>query len=319
MPGAKDMLGSEAITARIDHLEDGQQCLPQMTALFVEGLSKQNSHRAQSVNHFQNQAWFDANAHGFAVSFPPTHRITKNEITSYCTRIEKPSCENRQAGSDRELETLRLFICGISNCFNNILMGIWGNVSLLSLTIDTSHPVRAQVLNIDRLIQNGALLIHSLFGYMAERRMATKHLRLVQLVQEINARIHNPEIALDIHEIEKGMERASFITRPSEVAESMAPVLDQLLRWIEGQLQSARAVTEKEVTVVKKLNTIDGLLKRGHQLVRQLNLHTGNQQPQLRTLSTKSLVERQARQSIINFRHVQISVAVSDQLKPLTA
>lgn len=297
----------------------GQECLPQMTALFVDSLTGLKSKGGRPKLDSNPVDWCQSDILRFKIPVLTKDRMTTDEVKNFCARIEKPNCKNRHEKSDAGIDTLRDFICGISNAFNNILMGVWGNISLLTMTLDHSSPVINQIRHMDRLIQNGSLLIHSLFGYLAERRVATRHLRLVQLVQEINERIQGPDIAIDIKEIEKSLETALLNTRPTMVARGMTYVLDQLLHWIDSELQSALLEAPKEQDIIKRLHTIDTVLKRGFNLVRQLQLYAGDQKPVWRNINVESLIRQQAKQSRKCFDHVRFSVEVSDALRPLKA
>ncbi len=308
------MWHAQELQSELNELENGQQWLPQMTAVFVEGLQGDSGPRFDAAAFTESN---EASTHDcvcFRVPMGRSHRMTKREIASFCLRVEKPSCKKRRSSPDRDLDALRHFICGISNCFNNILMGIWGNVSLLSMTIDKGHPMRQQLMNMDRLIQNGALLIQSLFGYMAERRMETKHLRMVQLVQEIYDRIKNTQIEIDIPKIEKGMELASHIRHPAVVAQSMARVLDQLLHWINSHLQSIQKLPNQNLKVRRRLKIIKGIINQGFQTVQHLELYSGARPPQKKMTNLKTLVRHQIKAARGQFEHLEISAQVSDQL-----
>lgn len=313
------MLGVNQPAANGNVISYGQLGLPQMTALFVDGLSGQNDAIGQHDTPYDLDINLNATLQQFRVPVSNPAKITSNEVKSFCARIEKPHCENRNHQTDGELEVMRQFICGISNCFNNILMGVWGNISLLSISLDKKDPVNEHVRNMDRLIQNGSLLIHSLFGYLAERRVATRHLRLVQLVQEINERIQNPEIAIDIEEIERSMEYAFRETRPSAAASGMARVLSQLLHWIDGELQTALCVTPMDDSILKRLYTINGVLIRGFDFVKQLELYAGSKAPVWRRINIKSLVAEQFKKYKRAFTNKMMMLEVSESLVPIKA
>lgn len=313
------MLGVNQQVANRNAISYGQLGLPQMTAFFVDGLSGKSDAGRQHNTLYEMDERINTASLQFRVPMSYTEKITSNEVKSFCARIEKPNCESRNDQIDGELEIMRQFICGISNCFNNILMGIWGNISLLSISLDKSDPVIEHVRNMDRLIQNGSLLIHSLFGYLAERRVATRHLRLVQLVQEINERIQNPEIAIDIEAIEESMEHAFRETRPRAAASGMARVLAQLLIWIDGELQKALSVLPIVRSESKRLDTIQGVLKRGFDFVKQLELYAGSKALVWRRISIKSLVAEQVRKYKRAHTNKRVTLELSETLVPLKA
>jgi hypothetical protein len=107
-------------------------------------------------------------------------------LKEYGTRKAEPANARRRSLPDSTGETTRTFILGLSDAFNNLLMGIWGNLSLIGLNMEKSHPLSQRVSEMELMIHNGSALINAVFGYLGERRLVAKNIRLNQLIQEIH-------------------------------------------------------------------------------------------------------------------------------------
>ena len=73
---------------------------------------------------------------------------------------------------------------GIAHNFNNLLMGIQGNVSIILLDIDSNNPRHKNLKSIEKLVENGAKLTAQLIGYAREGRYESRPISLNQLVKE---------------------------------------------------------------------------------------------------------------------------------------
>ena len=84
----------------------------------------------------------------------------------------------------QKMESIGTLAGGIAHNFNNLLMGIQGNASIMLLDIDSSNPRHKNLKNIEKLVENGAKLTAQLIGYAREGKYVVKPISLNQLVKE---------------------------------------------------------------------------------------------------------------------------------------
>jgi two-component system cell cycle sensor histidine kinase/response regulator CckA len=78
-------------------------------------------------------------------------------------------------------------------------MGIQGNVSLMLMDMDSTHPYYKRLGNIERQIQSGARLTSHLLGYARKGKYEVKPVDLNQLVEEVSDTFHRTRKEITIH------------------------------------------------------------------------------------------------------------------------
>jgi hypothetical protein len=165
-------------------LDEQQAILPIMTALFVDGLGLVQS-RADSIAD-----WFGrmpSAQEGIQMLRVPVQSESSVSIADWVEPCEARSGvllqipEPASSTSGGHHAAVRLLIRGISNQFNNLLMGIWGCATLIRMQLTDDNPLFAGMVQMERLIQSGAFLTHMVLGYLGERRNIAKRIRLNQL------------------------------------------------------------------------------------------------------------------------------------------
>ena len=84
----------------------------------------------------------------------------------------------------QKMQSMGTLAGGIAHNFNNLLMGIQGNTSLALLEIKEDHPFYKNLMNIEKLIRNGANLTNQLLGYAREGKFEIKPINLNLVVKE---------------------------------------------------------------------------------------------------------------------------------------
>ncbi|MBN2515827.1 MAG: PAS domain S-box protein [Deltaproteobacteria bacterium] len=94
---------------------------------------------------------------------------------------EKLEAQLRQA---QKMESIGTLAGGIAHNFNNLLMGIQGNASLMLLDSDSDHPYKGKLKNIEKLVQSGSRLTSQLLGFAREGKYEVTPISLNKLVKD---------------------------------------------------------------------------------------------------------------------------------------
>ena len=84
----------------------------------------------------------------------------------------------------QKMESIGTLAGGIAHNFNNLLMGIQGNATIMLLNTDSNHAYFKNLKNIEALIKNGAKLTNQLLEYAREGRFEIMPLDLNCLVKD---------------------------------------------------------------------------------------------------------------------------------------
>lgn len=84
----------------------------------------------------------------------------------------------------QKMKTLKTFAGGIAHNFNNLLMSIQGNASLMLLETDSGHSHYRRLKNIEKSVQSGSMLTSQLLGYTREGRYEVKLINVNQIVKQ---------------------------------------------------------------------------------------------------------------------------------------
>jgi PAS domain S-box-containing protein len=88
---------------------------------------------------------------------------------------------------------------GIAHGFNNLLMGILGNISLMLTDTGSTHPHYKRLKSIETQVQSGARLTSRLLGYAREGKYQVKPLDLNQLVEDTSETFGRTKKEFTIH------------------------------------------------------------------------------------------------------------------------
>jgi len=99
----------------------------------------------------------------------------------------------------QKMEALGTLAGGIAHNFNNLLMGIMGNASLMVSVTDSAHPNYEKLKNIEKLVDSGSKLTQQLLGYAREGRYEIIPLNLNQLMKETSDTFRATKKEIRVH------------------------------------------------------------------------------------------------------------------------
>jgi nitrogen-specific signal transduction histidine kinase/ActR/RegA family two-component response regulator len=99
----------------------------------------------------------------------------------------------------QKMESIGNLAGGIAHNFNNMLMGISGNIALIQYDLDPEHPSQARMANIEKIVMSASQMTRQLLGYARGGKYEVKVFDLNELVEEtaLTFAMTRKEISLD--------------------------------------------------------------------------------------------------------------------------
>jgi signal transduction histidine kinase/ActR/RegA family two-component response regulator len=115
-------------------------------------------------------------------------RFVRLQIATDVTKLRETEQEKKKLESQllhaQRIESIGTLAGGIAHNFNNLLMSIQGNASLMLLDTDPAHPHHERLQSIGESVDNGSSLTSQLLGYARLGRYEVRPINLNLLVQE---------------------------------------------------------------------------------------------------------------------------------------
>jgi len=146
---------------------------------------------------------------------------------------QKATLENRLQQA-RKMEALGQLAGGIAHNFNNLLMAIQGNTSLMLLETVSSHSHYARLRSIEAQVRSASKLTAQLLGYARKGRYEVKSLDLNRVVEETSEIFGKAKMGVTIH---KELADGLFATDADE-SQLKQILLDLYLNAAEAMLDS---------------------------------------------------------------------------------
>lgn len=265
------MLNQQTSHTERASFQNSHPTLPKMASLFInELLARQTDDTLNAPGRIQSTR------SSKIVRVPldqhqPISRQEKKEVRKKPRYSSTGPAKLPRKAASRSI--VRNLIKGISHHFNNLLMGIWGNLSLMRMTIDDDHPASHWLNEMERLIQDGAHLTHLILGYMGERRVYAQRIRLKQLSTEIHVLLEKKK---NLGELISRLEWATLSQQPSLVTGSTGIIFQEFLEGIRTVCRNLDTIPYPNGMYVKRLACVNALIDRGLKLAHQMRCSTGN-------------------------------------------
>jgi two-component system cell cycle sensor histidine kinase/response regulator CckA len=99
----------------------------------------------------------------------------------------------------QKMEAISTLAGGIAHCFNNLLMGIQGNASLVLLDIDSRHPHYEQLKHIEQQVQSGAEIARQLLGFARGGKYDVRPTNVNELIEKSATAFSRGKPKIQIH------------------------------------------------------------------------------------------------------------------------
>ena len=144
-------------------------------------------------------------------------RLVRLQIATDITEFKKMEERLRQT---HKMEAIGTLAGGIAHNFNNLLMGIQGHTSLMSIELDASHPHMERINAINEYIQSAVALTSQLLGFVRGGKYEVKPIDLNELVLESAKMFGRTRKEIQIH---------TDIGQPKLVVEADRAQIEQVL------------------------------------------------------------------------------------------
>ncbi len=228
--------------ADIVHPDDRKMVL-ERHELRLKGESVISNYTFRALAKTGDQLWLQINS----VSITWTGRPAS---LSFIRNITNEKRLENQLIQSQKMEAIGTLAGGIAHDFNNLMATIQGNVSLAMYDLDPSHPVYANLRNIEKQIQSGAKLTSQLLGYAKKGKYEVRPIDLNQLVRETSETFGRTK-------------KEIFITH--ELAPDLFPIevdqgqIEQML--LNLYVNAVEAMPAGGALVIKTANSTHGELK----------------------------------------------------------
>jgi len=121
------------------------------------------------------------------------------EIKGFLVDVTRQTTLEAQLQKARKMETVGTLAGGIAHEFNNLLMTIQGNTSLIQYDLDTADPHFQMLVKIDEAVGRGVKLTQQLLGYAKKGKYEVKSINLNHLVQKITNSFGRSKNNIGVH------------------------------------------------------------------------------------------------------------------------
>ncbi len=129
-------------------------------------------------------------------------RWVRLQISTDITRLkelEQERIKEAHLQQTQRLEALGILAGGVAHEYNNLLMSMLGNLSLINFNIDISHPFHRYLKKIEESIRMAANLTDQLLGYAQKGRYENQCIQINTLIRATVAEFSSSHQSIDLH------------------------------------------------------------------------------------------------------------------------
>lgn len=201
------------------------------------------------------------------------------------------SKSNDFVSKDDKAIALRCFLAGISRHYNNLLMGIQGNLSLILLSLKQNHPYLPIIKNAEELVQSGSFAISLLLGYLAERRAQTRKIRFKHLVKEVAVKGGYVPEEKDRLQFEQWIKELPKLEGLVHISEKCNLSFNKLIRSVASWAEWIRLSGEVDAGISARLIKIKELTERGYWISSKLSAFASKGNFNLQRMSLRDVFD----------------------------
>jgi len=196
-PKTEDMIGYSADEllelpfTELVHPDDREMVLEKNNRNF-DGEELPDTYAFRIIDRDGEEVWVQLNPAPITWGDQPAMLNVLRDITSQ-KRIE---AKLEQA---QKMEAIGTLASGIAHHFNNLLMGIQGNASLMRLALDSSFSEYEKLRNIEQYVQEGTELTKQLLGVAREGKYEVKPTDLNDIVRDSSQMFGHTKKEITIH------------------------------------------------------------------------------------------------------------------------
>lgn len=214
-----------------------------------------------------------------------------------------------QAGGN-PYPSLRVLISGMSHRFNDLLMGIEGNLSLIRFSLGSKHAFFPVLENTEELIHSGSFMVNLLLGYLADRRSKTRQMRFRQLLNETCGSDADADAELARRRFERWMATTSKFEALAHISENCARIFKSLILNLRSCLEGMGLEVEFNPATCARFKQINQLSDSIDLIAEKLLCFAGSKAVELKTISIANIINerleafRQQHGQIRAVRHI---------------
>jgi PAS domain S-box-containing protein len=145
----------------------------------IETSDDRNLYEVEMRCHDQSTIWVENHSRTVRDS-DGTIRYIEGSIIDVSDRKQMET----QLQFAQRMEAIGTLAGGLAHDFNNLMMGILGNISIIMMATDADHPHHDKLKKIEKLVQSGSKLTNQLLGYARKDKVEIQVVDLNRIIRD---------------------------------------------------------------------------------------------------------------------------------------